>query len=435
MLTIVSAPSEPLSAAEARSLVPRAVNTGESVADAAAKLVDEVRLYGEPALREQADRFDGGSPNSIRVSANELARAEADLDPELRKAIDIAIERVTAASQAQVPSPSVTTVAPGAVIEQHWVPVDRVGLYVPGGKAVYPSSVVMNVVAAQVAGVSSVALVSPPQRDHGGSVHPTIAAVAHILGVDEVYAMGGAGAIGALAYGVPSLGLEPVSVITGPGNAYVSAAKRAVSGDVGIDSEAGPTEILIIADESADPTLIAADLISQAEHDELASAVLVTTSKDLAQQVVAHVTAQVEATHHRMRVETALSGDQSRVIVVGTLDDAIAVSDAYAPEHLEIHTVDADAVAGRIRHAGIIFVGQSTPVALGDYLAGSNHVLPTQGHARHSAGLGPITFLRPRQTVRYSREALHEVATAVVTFARSEDLPAHGDAITARFER
>lgn len=416
-------------------MVPRAVSTGESVADAAAQLIDEVRRDGEKALREHADRFDGGAPDSIRVSAEELARAASQLDPELRRAIDIAIERVTVASRAQVPSPSITTVAPGAVIEQHWVPVDRVGLYVPGGKAVYPSSVVMNVVAAQVAGVSSIALVSPPQRDFGGSVHPTIAAVSYILGVDEVYAMGGAGAVGALAYGVPSLGLEPVSVITGPGNAYVSAAKRVVSGDVGIDSEAGPTEILIIADESADAELIAADLISQAEHDEQASAVLVTTSAELAERVVAGVAVRVAATHHRARVETALSGDQSRVIVVDTLDDAIAVSDAYAPEHLEIHTDDAEAVAQRIRHAGVIFVGPATPVALGDYLAGSNHVLPTLGHARHSAGLGPMTFLRPRQTVRYSREALHDVANAVVTFARSEDLPAHGDAITARFER
>jgi histidinol dehydrogenase len=435
MLTIVSAPTGPLSVAEARNLVPRASSAGESVADAAAQLVDEVRRHGERALREQADRFDGGSPDSIRVSADELSRAASELDSELRRAIEIAIERVTIASQAQVPSPSVTTVAPGAVVEQHWVPVDRVGLYVPGGKAVYPSSVVMNVVAAQVAGVSSIALVSPPQKNFGGSVHPTVAAVAHILGVVEVYAMGGAGAIGALAYGVPSLGLEPVSVITGPGNAFVSAAKRAVSGDVGIDSEAGPTEILIIADESAEANLIAADLISQAEHDEQASAVLVTTSAQLAENVVAQVALRVATTHHRARVETSLIGGQSRVIVVDTLDDAIAVSDAYAPEHLEIHTADADGVAKRIRHAGVIFVGAATPVALGDYLAGSNHVLPTLGHARHSAGLGPMTFLRPRQTVRYSREALQDVADAVVTFARAEDLPAHGDAITARFER
>ena len=435
MLTIITAPPGPLSAADARGLVPRARKADTSVVDLAAELVEDVRIRGENALREQSERFDGGSPASIRVSDSELASAASQLDPALRQAIEMAIERVTSASRAQVPAPSVTTVAPGAVIEQQWIPVDRVGLYVPGGKAVYPSSVVMNVVAAQVAGVPSIALVSPPQRDHGGSVHPTVAAVAHILGIHEVYAMGGAGAIGALAFGVESLGLEPVSVITGPGNEFVSAAKRVVSAVVGIDSEAGPTEILIIADDSADPDLIAADLVSQAEHDEQASAVLVTTSPELAERVVARTAAWAALTTHRVRVEAALNGDQSRVILVSSLNDAIAVSDAYAPEHLEIHTVDATGVARRIRHAGVIFVGSSTPVALGDYLAGSNHVLPTQGHARHAAGLGPFTFLRPRQTVEYTREALHEVADAVVTFARAEDLPAHGDAVTARFER
>lgn len=435
MLRIITAPPGPLSVADARRLVPRAVIADSSVADAATRLVDEVRIHGESALREQAALFDGGAPVSIRVSHEELTRAASGLAPALREAITIAIERVTVASRAQVPAPSITTVAPGAVIEQLWVPVDRVGLYVPGGKAVYPSSVVMNVVAAQVAGVQSIALVSPPQREYAGSVHPTVAAVAHILGVDEVYAMGGAGAIGALAFGVPSLGLEPVSVITGPGNEFVSAAKRVVSGAVGIDSEAGPTEILIIADHSADPDLIAADLVSQAEHDEQASSVLVTTSPELADTVVARVAARAALAKHRARVEVALAGDQSRVIVVASLEDALTVSDAYAPEHLEIHTEDADSVAQRVRNAGVIFIGSTTPVALGDYLAGSNHVLPTRGHARHSAGLGPFTFLRSRQTVRYNREALRAVANAVVTFANSEDLPAHGDAVTARFER
>lgn len=435
MLRIITAPRGPLSVADARRLVPRAVIADTSVADVATRLVDEVRIHGESALREQATLFDGGAPVSIRVSHEELTRAASGLAPALREAINIAIERVTVASRAQVPAPSITTVAPGAVIEQLWVPVDRVGLYVPGGKAVYPSSVVMNVVAAQVAGVQSIALVSPPQREYAGSVHPTVAAVAHILGVDEVYAMGGAGAIGALAFGVPSLDLEPVSVITGPGNEFVSAAKRVVSGAVGIDSEAGPTEILIIADHSADPDLIAADLVSQAEHDEQASSVLVTTSPELADTVVARVAARAALAKHRARVEVALAGDQSRVIVVASLEDALTVSDAYAPEHLEIHTEDADSVAQRVRNAGVIFIGSTTPVALGDYLAGSNHVLPTRGHARHSAGLGPFTFLRSRQTVRYNREALRAVANAVVTFANSEDLPAHGDAVTARFER
>lgn len=434
MLEIIEAPSGPLSPAQARALVPRATAAEVSVIATAQALVDDVRIDGEKALRAQADRFDGGSPESLRISAEQLEHAAQELDPVLRASIDIAIERVRLASAAQVPHPAITEVAPGAVVEQHWVPVERVGLYVPGGKAVYPSSVIMNVVAAQVAGVRSIALVSPPQRDHGNSIHPTIAAVAHIVGVDEVYAMGGAGAIGALAYGVPDIGLEPVAVITGPGNAFVAAAKRVVSGVVGIDSEAGPTEILVIADETADPDLIAADLISQAEHDELASAVLVTTSATLATAVSERVDARVATAHHRERIIASLSGEQSRIIVVDSVDDAIVVSDAYAPEHLEIHTRNPEIVAARIRNAGVIFVGPEAPVSLGDYLAGSNHVLPTNGNSRHAAALGPATFLRPRQTVRYTRDALREVADAVVTFARAEDLPAHGDAVTARFE-
>ena len=434
MLTIITAPPGPLTAAEARALVPRASSTEDSVLGIAKGLVDDVRARGERALREQSDRFDGGAPASLRVSADVLVEAANTLETDLKRAIDIAIERVRIASAAQVPAPVITEVAPGAVVEQHWVPVERVGLYVPGGKAVYPSSVVMNVVAAQVAGVSSIALVSPPQREFGGGVHPTIAAVAHILGVDEVYALGGVGAIAALAYGVPEIGLEPVSVITGPGNAFVAAAKRLVSGVVGIDSEAGPTEILVIADDSADPDLIAADLVSQAEHDELASAVLLTTSTELADSVAERVRTRAEDTRHRARVESALRGDQSRIIVVNSLDDAIRISDAYAPEHLEIHTRNAEIVAARIRNAGVVFVGPETPVSLGDYLAGSNHVLPTNGHSHHAAALGPATFLRPRQTVRYTRDALREVANDVVTFANAEDLPAHGDAVTARFE-
>ncbi|MFM2412258.1 MAG: histidinol dehydrogenase [Actinomycetota bacterium] len=435
MLTTISAPHGPLSAAQARALVPRAVRQESDAQVIAAELVDDVRKRGVEALQDHGMRFDGGYAESMRVPVEVLAAADASLDPDLRDAILTAIERVRAGSVAQVPAPTITEVAPGAIVEQHWVPVERVGLYVPGGKAVYPSSVVMNVVAAQVAGVDSIALVSPAQKEFGFSVHPTIAAVAHMLGVTEVYAIGGASAIGALAYGVPELGLEPVSVITGPGNAYVAAAKRVVSGVVGIDSEAGPTEILIIADNTASPDFVAADLVSQAEHDELASAVLVTDSVALAAQVSAKVTSRVTTTPHRERVTAALMGAQSRIIIVDSIDDAIRVSDAYAPEHLEIHTRNAEIVAARIRNAGAIFVGSDTPVSLGDYLAGSNHVLPTNGNARHAAALGPATFLRPRQTVRYTRDALRAVSRDIVTFAHAENLPAHGDAVTARFER
>lgn len=432
MVTVQILTQTQLSPDEARDLIPRSALDHNTVVDAAAELVDDVRRNGESALRQHAERFDGGAPEHLRVPRERFEQALSELDSDLRAAIDIAIARVRSGSAAQVPAPTRTQIAPGAVIDQHWVPVERVGLYVPGGKAVYPSSVIMNVVAAQAAGVESIALVSPPQRDHGGSVHPTILAVASILGVDEVYAIGGAGAIGALAYGVPELGLRSVQVISGPGNMFVAAAKRVVSGIVGIDSEAGPTEILIIADDSADPDFVAADLISQAEHDEAASAVLITDSEEFAHAVNERIDVRVATTGHSERVRVALSGDQSRILVVPNLDVAMTLSDAYGAEHLEIHTRDAAERAGLVKHAGAIFVGSYTPVSLGDYLAGSNHVLPTHGHARHSAALGAYTFLRPRQTVMYTEAALAEVADSIVTFAQAENLPAHGDAVTAR---
>jgi histidinol dehydrogenase len=310
----------------------------------------------------------------------------------------------------------------------------RVGLYVPGGKAVYPSSVVMNVVPAQVAGVGSIALVSPPQRDHGGRVHPTILAAAGLLGIDEVYAMGGAGAVGALAYGVAEIGLEPVDLVTGPGNNFVAAAKRLVRGVVGIDSEAGATEILVIADDTADPGYVAADLVSQAEHDPMAAAVLVTDSPQLADAVDAALVGRVAATKHAGRIEQALRGPQSAVVLVDDVEAGLAVVDAYAAEHLEIQTADAAAVAARVRNAGAVFVGPHTPVSLGDYCAGSNHVLPTGGTASFSGGLSVQTFLRGIHVVEYDERALREVAPHVVALAQSEDLPAHGEAVSARFE-
>ncbi len=316
---------------------------------------------------------------------------------------------------------------------QRWQPVERVGFYVPGGKAVYPSSVVMNVVPAQVAGVTSVVLASPPQADHAGGVHPTILGAAGILGVDEVYAMGGAGAIGALAYGVPSLGLDPVDLITGPGNVYVAAAKRLVRGDVGIDAEAGPTEILVIADATADARLVAADLVSQAEHDELAAAVLVTDAPGLAEAVVAALDSLAAATRHSARVREALDGRQSAIVLVDDIAAAAAFSNAYGPEHLELHTADPDATLDLIENAGAIFLGPDAPVSLGDYLAGSNHVLPTGGQARFASGLGATTFLRSQQVIRYDRAALETVRAGIRALSDAEQLPAHGDAVDARF--
>ncbi|CAN5358814.1 histidinol dehydrogenase [soil metagenome] len=420
--------------AELAQLVPRASADPAVVALAAAELVSDVRERGEAALLDQGERFDGIRPDRIRIHSEEIGGAVRALDPAVRSALEEAIGRVREATQAQVPSSTVTTVAPGAQIIQRWQPVSRVGLYVPGGKAVYPSSVVMNVVPAQVAGVASVAIASPPQKAFGGAPHPTILGAAGLLGVDEVYAMGGAGAVGALAYGVQSLGLDPVEMITGPGNVFVTAAKRLVHGVVGIDSEAGPTEILIIADGSADPNLVAADLVSQAEHDELASAVLVTDSAELADAVTARLAELASTTHHSARVSSALAGQQSAIVLVADLGAAAAFSNAYGPEHLEIQTQEPGAVLDLIESAGAIFLGAHSPVSLGDYLACSNHVLPTGGQSRFSSGLGAYTFLRPQQVVNYDRAALDAVREEIVALSAAEDLPAHGDAVTARFE-
>jgi histidinol dehydrogenase len=432
MLRTIDLRGRALTPAEFLAAVPRATAARAEALSTAAALVTDVETRGEDALREQAERFDHVTGHDIRVPSAHLGEALAGLDPRVRAALEEAIVRVRRASAAQVPPETVTELAPGARVLQRWLPVRRVGLYVPGGKAVYPSSVVMNVVPAQVAGVAEVAVASPPQRAFGGRVHPVILAAARLLDVDEVYAMGGAGAIGAFAYGVESLGLHPVDVVTGPGNNFVAAAKRAVAGVVGTDAEAGATEILIVADDSADPKLVAADLISQAEHDEQASAVLVTTSEALAAAVAAELPARVAHTRHTTRIVSALAGPQSAIVLVDDLAAATAFSNAYAPEHLELHLSDPDPTA--FVHAGAVFVGPDSPVSLGDYLAGSNHVLPTGGQARYAAGLSASTFLRPQQVVEYDRAALAEVREGVVTLAQAEDLPAHGEAVEARFE-
>ncbi|PJJ72374.1 histidinol dehydrogenase [Diaminobutyricimonas aerilata] len=422
----------PASRAALLAAVPRAHVDPASALPIAEGLISDVIARGEEALLEQAERFDGVRPASLRVPSADIAAAVDGLDPVVRAALTEAIARVRAASAAQVPPPAETRIDDGAVVVQRWQAVDRVGLYVPGGKAVYPSSVVMNVVPAQVAGVRSIAIASPAQRESGG-VHPTILAAAGLLGIDEVYAMGGAGAVGAFAYGVPSLGLDPVDAITGPGNVFVAAAKRAVAGRVAIDAEAGPTEILVIADATAEADLVAADLVSQAEHDELASALLVTDDAGLAERVIAALPALVERTHHSDRVRTALGGPQSAIVLVDDLEAAARFSNAYGPEHLEIQTADPEAVLESIDSAGAIFLGPHTPVSLGDYLAGSNHVLPTGGQSRFSSGLNTATFLRPQQVVRYDRDALARVRDGIRALSDAEDLPAHGDAVDARF--
>ncbi len=434
MIQTIDLRGQRLSTAELLAIVPRSKSDVSHATDAAAELIADVRARGGVALADQGERFDGVRPSRVRVDPQDITAAIGSLDPAVRAALEEAIERVTVASRAQVPESTTTTLSVGAHVVQRWVPVRRVGLYVPGGKAVYPSSVVMNVVPAQVAGVSSVALASPPQKQFDGAVHPTILGAAGLLGVDEVYAMGGAGAVGAFAYGVPDLALDPVQLITGPGNVFVAAAKRLVRGVTGIDSEAGPTEILVIADATADATLVARDLISQAEHDELAAALLVTDSPELAERVQVELDRLEPTVARSPQVAAALKGEQSAIVLVDTLADAADFSNAYGPEHLEIQTAEPGAVLDLIENAGAIFLGTYSPVSLGDYLAGSNHVLPTGGQSRFSSGLGAYTFLRPQQVINYSREALSDVRDHVVALAEAEHLPAHGQAVTARFE-
>jgi histidinol dehydrogenase len=378
-------------------------------------------------VREATKRFDGVDPQHLRVPAEALAAALADLAPDVRAALEEAARRARTVATAQLRDDEVVRVVEGATVTERWVPVGRVGLYVPGGRVAYPSSVVMNVVPALVAGVDSLAVASPPQAD--GLPHPVVLAACALLGVDEVWAVGGAQAIALLAFGIQ--GCAPVDVITGPGNVYVAAAKRLVQGRCGIDSEAGPTEIGILADDTAVPAFVAADLVAQAEHDPLAACLLVTPSVELLDAVDVELGKQVPATRHRERVESALAG-QSAYVLVDDLDHGLAVVDAWAAEHLEVLTADAPERARRVRNAGAVFVGNSTPVSLGDYLAGSNHVLPTGGTARFSTGLSTQSFLKRMSLVQYSPQALADVAPHVTALGGSEDLVAHVEAVQVR---
>ena len=415
---------------ELRDVVPRAQFDLDAVLEQVRPIVEDVAARGEIAAQEWSTKLDGISPAQLRVPLEVIQASLATLDADVRASLEEAIRRVRIVHQSQVRGESSVTVAPGGVVSERWVPVERVGLYVPGGRAVYPSSVVMNVVPAQIAGVESIAVVSPPQKDNNGWPHPTILAACAILGVEEVYAVGGAQAIALLAYG--SEQIDPVNLVTGPGNMWVTAAKRLLKGRIGIDSEAGPTEIAILADDSANAIYVAADLISQAEHDVVAASVLVTDSVELAQAVQAEVTRQVQLTKHTDRVTTALTGQQSAIVLVDDLSHGLAVVDAYAAEHLEIHTRDAANVARRVKNAGAIFVGDFSPVSLGDYAAGSNHVLPTGGCACHSSGLSVQTFLRGIHYVEYSKSALEDIAKTVITLANAEDLPGHATAVEVR---
>ena len=423
--------------ADLSRIIPRANVDVSSVVPVVAPILEQVRHGDEQTLLELAERFDGVRPPALRVPAEALEAALAGLDPRVRAALEESIRRARLVHAAQHPQDSTVELGEGAVVENHWLPVGRVGLYVPGGRAVYPSSVVMNVVPAQAAGVGSLAVTSPPQRDHGGLPHPTVLAACALLGVDEVYAAGGAQAVAMLAHGVKDDDggwlCAPVDLVTGPGNVYVAAAKRALQGVIGVDAEAGPSEIAVIADGTARADWVAADLISQAEHDPLAASVLITDSEDLLRDVLAAIEAQVPGAFHEDQIREALTGPQSGVLLVRDMDQAVEVSDRYATEHLEIQTRDPEALVGRIRNAGAVFVGPHAPVPLGDYSAGSNHVLPTSGTARHSSGLNTVTFLRLQQRIRYTETGLEEVADGIGVLAEDERLPAHGAAIRARF--
>jgi histidinol dehydrogenase len=422
--------------AELRSVLPRADVDVDSVAHLVRPIVDDVAARGVSAVLEYTERFDKVRPATVRVPGAELTKALDGLDPAVRAALTETIDRVRKVHADQRRTDVTTQVVPGGTVTERWVPVGRVGLYAPGGLAVYPSTVVMNVVPAQLAGVESLVVCSPPQAEFNGLPHPTILAAAELLGVNEVWAVGGAQAVALLAHGgtdTDGSALEPVDLVTGPGNIYLTAAKRLLRGVIGIDAEAGPTEIAILADHTADPVHVAADLISQAEHDTLAASVLVTTSPSLADAVDAELQRQVIATKHAERITTALHGKQSGCVLVSDVDDGLKIVDAYAAEHLEIQTADAKDVASRVRNAGAVFVGAYAPVSLGDYCAGSNHVLPTGGCARHSSGLSVQTFLRGIHVIDYTADALREVADRVVALANAEDLPAHGQAVTARF--
>lgn len=396
-------------------------------------ILHRVQHGTEADLIALAQEFDGVRPASIRVPQSALDAALAELDPAIRKALEVSAERIRKVHNDQVRAETRTTVVDGGTVTEKWIPVDRVGLYVPGGRAVYPSSVLMNVIPAQIAKVSSIAVASPPQKEFGGLPHPTILATCALLGITEVYAVGGAQAIALFAYGMKGVA-QKCDLVTGPGNIYVAAAKRALRGVIGIDSEAGPTEIAILADESALAADVAADLISQAEHDVIAAAVLVTTSIQLAKDVEAELEKRVAATKHSERIRTALTGIQSAIALVDSIEQGLEVVNAYAAEHLEIQTRNAGRDAQQVRNAGAVFIGRFSPVSLGDYSAGSNHVLPTGGCACHSSGLSVQTFLRGLHFIEYDKKAFTEILDTVVTLANSEDLPAHGEAMTARLE-
>ena len=425
-------PPSSLSRTELAGVLPRAATDVEAAVALVRPICDDVRSRGAEAVRAYTARFDGVDLATTRVPRQALEAALAGLDPDVRAALEEAARRTRRVHGAQIPAEIVTRVTGGLTVTGRFVPVGRAGVYVPGGLVAYPSSVVMNIVPAQAAGVASIAVASPPQESNGGLPHPSVLAACALLGVTEVHAAGGAQALAMFAYGTEDC--PPADVITGPGNVYVAAAKRVLRGVVGTDGEAGPTEVAIIADDTADPRHVAANLVAQAEHDELAACLLVTTDAVLADRVDGELRDQVAATRHRERVQAALVG-QSACVLVDNEDAALAVSDAWAPEHLEIQARDAAKLAARVTNAGAVFAGPYAPVSLGDYLAGSNHVLPTGGTARHTSGLSVFPFLRLVNVVECDRETLAATAPLIDALGGAEDLAAHVQAVRVRVPR
>ena len=432
-MRLVDLRGQRLSKAGYSQAIPRAALDVAEAMKLVEPILFRVKNGNEADLIALAQAFDRVTPPSIKVPRAELTKALKELDPAIRSALEISAQRIRKVHEDQRRSETTTKVVDGGSVTEKWVPVDRVGLYVPGGRAVYPSSVMMNVIPAQIAKVESIAVASPPQSEFGGLPHPTILATCELLGITEVYAVGGAQAIALFAYGMENL-CEKCDLVTGPGNIYVAAAKRALRGIIGIDSEAGPTEIAIVADESAIAADVAADLISQAEHDVIAAAVLITDSKKLIDDVEKELAIRVPRTKHSARINEAITGIQSACVLVDSIEQAIEVANAYAAEHLEIQTKNSAADAQKIRNAGAVFIGRFSPVSLGDYSAGSNHVLPTGGCACHSSGLSVQTFLRGLHFIEYNEEAFTDILPTVITLANSEDLPAHGEAMSARLE-
>ncbi|CAB4677895.1 unannotated protein [freshwater metagenome] len=433
MMRLIDLRGQRLSKSGYNNAIPRAALDVAEAMKLVEPILARVKNGDESDLIALAKEFDGVAPQHIKVPREALTRALKELDPHIRTALEISAERIRTVHNDQRRNETITKVVDGGSVTERWVPVDRVGLYVPGGRAVYPSSVMMNVIPAQIAQVASIAIASPPQSEFGGLPHPTILATCELLGVTEVYAVGGAQAIALFAYGMENV-CEKCDLVTGPGNIYVAAAKRALRGVIGIDSEAGPTEIAIIADKSALAADVAADLISQAEHDVIAAAVLITDSQELITQVQKELAMRVALTKHSERITEALTGIQSACVLVDSTEHAIEVANAYAAEHLEIQTKNSDKDSLKIRNAGAVFIGRFSPVSLGDYSAGSNHVLPTGGCACHSSGLSVQTFLRGLHFIQYNEDAFTQILPTVITLANAEDLPAHGEAMSARLE-